>query len=214
MRLLPTPEVSLELRAFKQLLSGGLRTEAVAFRVPLEAEAVRNGVVVLPARPTVRCSVRRPSGCAAASDALDGALARRCRPDRLGRDDTLADALVRCGACAASKADWPPRPVARLALIRSSIPAADAAAIYFQTGRRSVVDALGTSRRLAPVLLGVVAAAPFSRVLDVAAGNGLSFAHYPTYYPPSVSEVVALEPSRTCARGQSWPRQRRRSLSA
>lgn len=101
---------------------------------------------------------------AAASDALDGALARRAGTTRLGRDlDTLADGLVSAVAArTAYRAGWLPRRVARLAVIRSSVPAGYAVGIYFLTGRRSLVDSLGTSRQLAPVLLGGIAVAPFA----------------------------------------------------
>jgi phosphatidylglycerophosphate synthase len=113
---------------------------------------------------------------AAASDALDGALARRAGTTRLGRDlDTLADALVSAVAArTASRAGWLPSGVARLAVIRSSVPAAYATGIYFGTGRRSVVDSLGTSRQLASALLGGLAAAPFSPRTAAAMTTGAS----------------------------------------
>jgi phosphatidylglycerophosphate synthase len=113
---------------------------------------------------------------AAASDALDGALARRAGPIRLGRDlDTLADATVSAVAAhTASQAGWLPPRVARLAVIRSTVPAAYATGIYFGTGRRSRVDSLGTSRQLAPALLGGLAAAPFSPRVGASLTSGAS----------------------------------------
>jgi phosphatidylglycerophosphate synthase len=115
-------------------------------------------------------------GSAAASDAFDGAIARRAGTTRLGRDlDMLADALVSAVAArAASRAGWLPRHAARLAVIRSSAPAAYAAGLYFGTGRRSLVDSLGTSRRLAPALLGGLATAPFSPRAGAALTSGAS----------------------------------------
>lgn len=100
---------------------------------------------------------------AAATDALDGALARRAGTTRLGCDlDKAADALiVGVGARAASRAGWLPVGTTRLALVRSALPIAYAAASYFRTGRRPLVDSLGPGRRLAPALLGGLAAAPF-----------------------------------------------------
>ena len=101
---------------------------------------------------------------AAASDALDGALARRAGPSRLGRDlDKVADALVvGVAARAASRAGWLSPRAARLALLRSALPVAYSAGSYFRTGRRPIVDSLGPGRLLAPALLGGLAAAPFS----------------------------------------------------
>jgi len=103
-------------------------------------------------------------GLGAASDALDGVLARRAGPTRLGRDlDKAADALVVAVACrAARRAGWLPTRTARLATARSVLPVAVAAGSYFATGHRPAVDTIGPGRLLAPVLLGGLAAAPFA----------------------------------------------------
>jgi phosphatidylglycerophosphate synthase len=101
---------------------------------------------------------------AAASDALDGPLARQVGVTRLGRDlDKVADSLVvGVAARAASRAGWLPTGAARLAVVRSSLPVAYVAGSYFRTGRRPQLDSLGPGRLLAPALLGGLATAPFS----------------------------------------------------
>jgi phosphatidylglycerophosphate synthase len=111
---------------------------------------------------------------AGASDALDGVLARRVGPTRLGRDlDTVADALTGAVAArAARRAGWLPTGASRLAAARSVIPVAVVAASYFRTGRRPAGDAVGATRRLAPALLAGLAIAPFSRLT----GAGLTSA--------------------------------------
>ena len=101
---------------------------------------------------------------AGGSDALDGVLARRAGPTRLGRDvDTIADALTRLTAVrVAWRAGWLPAPAARLAAARHGIPVAVVAAGYFRTGRRPDTDAFEVARGLIPVLFGGLALAPFS----------------------------------------------------
>jgi phosphatidylglycerophosphate synthase len=100
---------------------------------------------------------------AAASDALDGALARRIGQTRLGSDlDKAADALTIAAAShAATRAGWLPRGAARLLAVRSVLPVAAVATTYFRTGRRPAIDSFGASRRLAPALLGGLVVAPF-----------------------------------------------------
>lgn len=101
---------------------------------------------------------------AAASDAFDGPLARRAGITRLGGDlDTIADAVTLASAArAARRAGWLPTGAARLVAMRSSLPVAVVAATYFRTGQRPASDCFGATRRLAPVLLGGLGAAPFS----------------------------------------------------
>jgi phosphatidylglycerophosphate synthase len=101
---------------------------------------------------------------AGASDALDGALARRAGPTRLGRDlDPIADALTSAAAArAARRAGWLPAGAARLSTARSAIPLAAVAAGYFRTGQRPATDAFRGTRRLSPVMLGGLVAAPFA----------------------------------------------------
>lgn len=115
---------------------------------------------------------------AAGTDAVDGALARRVGPTRLGRDlDTVADALVvGAAARAACRAGWLSMWVAQLAVVRSALPVAYVAASYFRTGQRPLVGSLGPSRRLAPVLLGGLAAAPFSSRAGTALTGAASIA--------------------------------------
>jgi phosphatidylglycerophosphate synthase len=100
---------------------------------------------------------------AAASDALDGALARRTGPTRLGSDlDKAADALTLAAAArAARRAGWLAPDVARVLTIKGVLPSVAVAATYFRTGRRPAIDTFGASRRLAPALLGGLAAAPY-----------------------------------------------------
>jgi phosphatidylglycerophosphate synthase len=100
---------------------------------------------------------------AAASDALDGVLARRVGPTRLGSDlDKAADALTIAAASrAARRAGWLPSSAARLLTIRSALPVAAVAITYFRAGRRPPIDMFGATRRFAPVLLGGLAAAPY-----------------------------------------------------
>jgi phosphatidylglycerophosphate synthase len=63
---------------------------------------------------------------AGVSDALDGMIARRAGPTRLGRDlDPIADALTSTAAArAACRAGWLPVGAARLSTARSAIPLA------------------------------------------------------------------------------------------
>jgi phosphatidylglycerophosphate synthase len=100
---------------------------------------------------------------AAGGDALDGALARRLGPTRLGSDlDKAADALtIAAASSAARRAGWLPLGAARLLALRGALPVAAVAATYFRTGQRPAIDTFGASRRLAPALLGGLAATPF-----------------------------------------------------
>ena len=100
--------------------------------------------------------------CAGASDALDGALARRVGPTRLGRDlDTLADALtVASAARVARQAGWLPVGAARLATVKATLPVAAVTCAYFRSACRPAIEPSTTSRRLAPALLAGLAASP------------------------------------------------------
>ncbi len=150
---------------------------------------------------------------AAGTDALDGTLARRAGTTRFGRDlDTLADALVTAAAArGAARAGWLPRGVARLAVIRSAAPAAYATGIYFRTGRRSVVDSLGSSRQLAPALLGGLAAAPFSRRAGAALTTGASAMSLGLVVVRPTVAYLARRQSRESIRAESGSRSRHRS---
>jgi phosphatidylglycerophosphate synthase len=101
---------------------------------------------------------------AGTSDALDGVLARRAGPTRLGRDlDPIADALTSATAArAARKAGWLAAGAAQLCAARSAIPLMAVAAGYFRTGQRPATDAFQATRPLSPVMLGGLVAAPFS----------------------------------------------------
>jgi phosphatidylglycerophosphate synthase len=101
---------------------------------------------------------------AGATDALDGVLARRAGITRLGRDlDTIADAVTSAAAArAARRAGWLPAGASRLATARSAVPVAVVAAAFFRTGQRPATDAFGATRRLAPIFLSGLAAAPFT----------------------------------------------------
>jgi phosphatidylglycerophosphate synthase len=91
---------------------------------------------------------------AGATDALDGVLARRAGITRLGRDlDTIADAVTSAAAARAAR---------RVATARSAVPVAVVAAAFFRTGQRPATDAFGATRRLAPIFLSGLAAAPFT----------------------------------------------------
>lgn len=115
---------------------------------------------------------------AAASDALDGALARRSGPTRLGSDlDKAADALtIAAASLAARRAGWLPPWAARLLALRSALPVAAVAATYFRTGHRPAIDTFGATRRLSPALLGGLAAAPFWPPIGAALTSSTSIA--------------------------------------
>jgi phosphatidylglycerophosphate synthase len=113
---------------------------------------------------------------AGASDALDGVLARRAGPTRLGRDlDPIADALTSAAAArAARRAEWLPAGAARLSIARSALPLAAVAARYFRTGQRPATDAFRATRPLSPVMLGGLVAAPLSARTGVALTSAAS----------------------------------------
>ena len=115
---------------------------------------------------------------AAVSDTLDGALARRMGPTRLGSDlDKAADALTIAAASgAAGRAGWLPPGPAQLLGLRSALPVAAVAATYFRTGQRPAIDTSGASRRLAPALLGGLAATPFCPRVGAALTSAASIA--------------------------------------
>jgi CDP-diacylglycerol--glycerol-3-phosphate 3-phosphatidyltransferase len=107
---------------------------------------------------------------AGATDALDGALARRVGPTRLGRDlDTVADAITSAAAVrTARRAGWLPARVAGVAAVRTAAPMTVVAASYLSTGQRPELDPLSGSRRLAPILVAGLAVSPFCRRLGAA----------------------------------------------
>jgi phosphatidylglycerophosphate synthase len=99
---------------------------------------------------------------AAASDYLDGRLARRSGPTRLGGAlDTSADVAVKLAAArAARRAGWlTPATAALLAGCQAGGVAA-VAATYFRTGRPPAGGSIGPARWTAPALLGGLAVAP------------------------------------------------------
>jgi phosphatidylglycerophosphate synthase len=101
---------------------------------------------------------------AAMTDALDGSLARRVGPTRLGRDlDTVADASTAMAAArAAWIAGWLPGGAVSLTVARSAAPIAILATTYFLTAGRPPAETLEATRGLAPAVLGGIAAAPFA----------------------------------------------------
>lgn len=100
---------------------------------------------------------------AATSDVVDGVLARRIGPTRLGSDlDKAADLMTLAAAArAAGRAGWLGPSAARLLTARSALPVIAVATTYFRTGQRPAIDSIGVSRRLAPAVFGGLAAAPF-----------------------------------------------------
>jgi hypothetical protein len=107
---------------------------------------------------------------AGATDALDGALARRTGPTRLGADlDTVADVITGVTAArAARRAGWLPAGASQLVAARHAAPIAVVSASYFRTDHRPATNAFGATRRLAPALLAGLATAPFSNRIAVA----------------------------------------------
>jgi phosphatidylglycerophosphate synthase len=97
-----------------------------------------------------------------ATDLLDGALARRAGPSRLGRDlDTLADLLTRSAAVrAARRAGWLSPGAAELAVARYALPLTVVTATYFRTGGRPPRGRLGETRWTGPALLAGLALSP------------------------------------------------------
>jgi hypothetical protein len=93
---------------------------------------------------------------AAATDAADGALARRSGTTRLGRDlDTVGDALVGlAGARSARRGGWLAAPAARLVVARHTAPIALTALAYFAQGRRPPWAIRPSTRWTAPAILG------------------------------------------------------------
>jgi hypothetical protein len=100
---------------------------------------------------------------AAATDAADGALARRSSPTRLGRDlDTMGDALVGlAGARSARRGGWLDAPAARLVVARHTAPIALTALAYFVHGRRPPSAIRASTRWTAPAILGGMMLCPW-----------------------------------------------------
>jgi hypothetical protein len=90
--------------------------------------------------------------------------------------------------------------------ITTDIPRPRFARMYLKAGAR--LDRRGVTQHRRRLLEGVA-----GRVVEVGAGNGLNFAHY----PPTATEIVAIEPEptlRAAAQRLSGPRARRRCPSA
>lgn len=85
------------------------------------------------------------SAASAITDVLDGTIARRTGPTRLGRDlDGIADALARLAAArAARRAGWLSAAAGGLVAARHTAPLALVAACYFRTGRRPTTGGFG-----------------------------------------------------------------------
>jgi phosphatidylglycerophosphate synthase len=100
---------------------------------------------------------------AAATDAADGALARRSGPTRLGRDlDTVGDALVGlAGVRSARRGGWLAPPAARLVVTRHTAPIALTALAYFVQGRRPSRAIRRSTRWTAPAILGGMMLCPW-----------------------------------------------------
>jgi len=128
--------------------------------------------------PTSRPAYTALIASAAATDALDGPLARRIAATRLGSDlDKAADALTIAAASrAARRAGWLSASTARLLTARSVLPVAAVAATYFRTSQRPPIDTFGATRPLTPALLGGLLAAPFSRRSGAALAGAASIA--------------------------------------
>jgi hypothetical protein len=99
---------------------------------------------------------------AAVTDLLDGELARRTGPTRLGRDlDTAGDVAVKLAAArAARRAGWLGADSARLLTTCQVAGIAVVTASYFLTGHRPAATAPSVEHWSAPVLLGGLALAP------------------------------------------------------
>jgi phosphatidylglycerophosphate synthase len=99
---------------------------------------------------------------AGASDLLDGWLARRAGPTRLGRElDTIADVAVKLAAArAARRAGWLSPTTGRLLSGCQVAGVATAATAYFRTGQPPGDQAGRPARWIAPFLIGALALAP------------------------------------------------------
>jgi phosphatidylglycerophosphate synthase len=99
---------------------------------------------------------------AAATDVIDGSLARNKGSTRLGRDiDAATDALVGLAAVrAAGRAGWLTPGAARLALARYALPVAAVTVSYFRTGRRLSRSGFGDNQAAANVVLAALIASP------------------------------------------------------
>src|ERR671931_122321 len=99
---------------------------------------------------------------AGASDLLDGWLARRAGPTRLGRElDTIADVAVKLAAArAARRAGWLSPTTGRLLSGCQVAGVATAATAYFRTGQPPGDQAGRSARWIAPFLIGALALAP------------------------------------------------------
>ncbi len=112
---------------------------------------------------------------AAATDVVDGSLARSSGSTRLGRDvDAATDALVGLAASrAARRAGWLTPSAARLAIARYALPVGAVTATYFRTGRRLHRTAVGADPWAANAVLAALIASPTApRLASVVARAG------------------------------------------
>jgi phosphatidylglycerophosphate synthase len=102
---------------------------------------------------------------AATTDVVDGPLARRAGPTRLGRDlDYTADvAFVMAATTAARRARWLPGPAATLIAVRAATPIVTLAVGYFRNARRPSTEPFGDARWASPLPYASLAASALSR---------------------------------------------------
>lgn len=99
---------------------------------------------------------------AAFTDTLDGPLARQHGTTRLGRDlDRTADVLTMMAAASAARREgWIRGPVARLLILRGTLPIAVVAGSYLLRAARPEEGDFRSFRQLAPMLTAGLALAP------------------------------------------------------
>jgi hypothetical protein len=115
-----------------------------------------------PDAPRSRAAFSALIATGAATDLLDGRLARRTGATRLGRDiDTIADVALKLAAArAARQARWLTPKTTRLFATCQVAGVAVVAATYFRSGRRPAGEGLAEPRWTAPPLLCGLALAP------------------------------------------------------
>ncbi|WP_249011910.1 CDP-alcohol phosphatidyltransferase family protein [Conexibacter sp. DBS9H8] len=140
-------------------------------------------------------------GAGALSDLLDGRLARRRGPTRLGRDfDSLADSAFRIAAISgARRAGWIGPTVTRLHLARQSWLGLGAAWQWFGHSTRPAVPE-ATVRWHVPLLLGGLAVAPcHRRTGELLIATGLLWATAAPLLPGSTDPAGLPSSSGTLA---------------
>lgn len=150
---------------------------------------------------------------AALTDTLDGPLARQLGPTRLGQElDRTTDVVVMLAAAAsARRAGWLNGPVARLLLLRGTLPIAVVTGSYLLHGAAPPAKDFASFRRFTPALIAGLAVAPSTprignTLVALAAGGPLAAEarHVSRCYRPARSRDSHRPALGSVCRSRSW----------